>query len=123
MCSPPLHGLGGDKRVTAEKKKANDPNVEVKWTNPRAGQVKFGGWLPAGKKAFKDLKAGIVKARKEAHVPDLEDAILKLVRQANDRDAVDAKRAESKNRKKDAVLSGTLHDALAEIPEDLDDWE
>jgi len=124
MYSPPPHGLGGDKKVIAEKKKANDPNMEVKWTNPRAGQVKFGGWLPAGKKAFKDLKAGIVKARKEAHVPDLKDAILQLVRQASDWDAIDQKRAASKNRKKDdSLLSGTLNDAMAEIPEDLDDWE
>jgi len=116
-------GLNGDQDEIKKARKANDPKLQVKWTNPKAGQVKFGGWLEEGKQAFTNLKAKVKAARKEAHVPELEADVLQRVRKANKQDEVDQKRAKAKKGKKDDLLSGTLHDPDEVIPEDLDDWE
>jgi hypothetical protein len=111
--------LGSDKKKIAARRAAKDPKLEVPYTSNKVGQNKFGGWNAAGRARFSALKAEIITARGQAHVPALEAKILEMVRKENDRDEIDKKKAEKG--KKSAAPAPPV--APVVLPDNMDEWE
>lgn len=110
------------KTLLAEGDREAVENMETPYTNPRAGQVKFGGWLAAGKSQFKQVKKAVSDARKEAHVPELEGKVLKMLRVASGTEDRDKNGNGSKKRKRGADFF-EQEDDEEELDDDLDNWE
>ena len=111
--------LKGDPKAIADAKKNKLPVFDTKYTNPRAGQSKFGGWKPEGRNRVKTLKKKIMEAREREHVAKLEDEILKMVRSEHDQDEKDQKRAAS-GRKRKSLVTAVVD---KNIPDDIADWD
>ena len=59
---------------------SEEPDLIARWTNPRSGQSKFGGWKREGKERFKKVRASCSKGRKLATCPGFEEIVFDLVR-------------------------------------------
>ena len=97
------------------------PEMKTPYTNPKSGQVKFGGWTEDGKKAFQKLKKEIKDERKKKHVKALEEEVLLIVRGSNNWDEVDKKREEGKKKRKKQPPKQA--EARKVLPSNMDDWE
>ena len=83
--------------------KAVEPDAKVadsmcKFTNARAGQAKFGGWMKPGRKQYKKYLDLVVKARASKQCKKVEQECLERLRDEHKMDQVDKKRAEKKQK-------------------------
>ena len=97
-----------------------EPRMETPYTTPNGGQQKFGGLTDAGRKRLRELHALIVKNRADhkEEIQNIEAEVLKIVRKANGRDAIDAKR----RKKKAASLMNCGAEEEDEAPDDFHCW-
>ena len=100
----------------------NHPDMATPYTNPKGGQVRFGGWYDEGIKAFKKLKKDITDTRKKRYTQDLENEVLRLVRELVDRDTYDAEQA-AKKKKRKGKKKAVQEDEDEELDDDIEKWE
>jgi hypothetical protein len=67
--------------LKGEKADQHDEQYGTRWSSSSAGQNKFGGWTQKGRTRFIELCKKISKAKKKPHVKDLEESILRQIRE------------------------------------------
>ena len=85
------------------KAETPDPKVadsKCKFTNARAGQAKFGGWLKAGRKRYKEYQDLVVKARASDRCKKVEQECLDRLREQYKTAEQDEERAAKKKKGK-----------------------
>lgn len=88
------------------------------YTDAKGGVKKFGGWSKSARKRLTVLEKMVVEGRKKDHTQEVEMACLEMVRKANNRDDVDARR-QNKGKKPKPVVEDDESDDDSVFDDDM----